>query len=60
MADTTPDSVVYVSNAGSKGYVLVMNRRRRSPGVIDKHRAGHRQAVPDQHAAGGDAGSQFL
>ena len=37
MAESTPDTVVYVSNAGSKEvHVLAMNRQSGELGVIDK------------------------
>ena len=56
MAQNTPDTVVYVSNAASKEiYVLAMNRdERRAPPARQDPGARHRQAVALQHADGGD------
>ena len=57
MAQGTPESVVYVSNAGSKEvFALAMNRATGALELIEKTPVPHRQAVAGQPADGDQPG----
>ena len=53
MAQDTPETVVYVSNGGSKEvFILAMNRATGALELIEKTPVPHRQAVAGQPADG--------
>ena len=58
MAQSTPETVVYVSNAGSKEvFALAMNRATGALDLIEKTPGSrHRQAVAGQPANGDQPG----
>ena len=57
MAQDTPETVVYVSNGGSKEvFILAMNRATGALELIEKTPVPHRQAVAGQPADGDQPG----